>query len=55
MYKTGEGPRRTDLGAGTGFGSVQGAALFTEPAIKYLPELPDDLWCLFSYLPAPGR
>jgi hypothetical protein len=33
---------------------VQGAALFTASAIKYLHRHPDDLWYLFSYLWAPA-
>lgn len=57
--KAGEGPRQTGLGANCGtdeLGQVSpGAALFTDPAIKYLHGLPDDLWCLLSYLRAPGR
>lgn len=44
-----------DVGQMNWVGCVQGAALFTAPAIKYLHELPDDLWCLLSYLWAPGR
>ena len=44
-----------DVGQINWGGYVQGAALFTVPSIKYLHELPDDLWCLLSYLQAPGR
>lgn len=58
-HKAGGEPRPTGLGAGCGtdeLGRVcPGSCIIYCPSYKLFTQLPDDLWCLLSYLWAPGR